>query len=57
MFGILVKYHVKFLISALLLVHVHGVVFPYALVFGVRRVHFTGLRVGDVTEMVSELMV
>ena len=38
----------KLLISAFILVHVHGAVFPF--VCGVGRIHFVGQRVGDVTE-------
>ena len=50
MFDIPIMHHVKLLISALIsFVYVHGVVCPYALVFGVCRVLFAGVRVGDVT--------
>ena len=48
MFGIPVMYPVKFLISALLLFHVHGAVFPA--ICGVRRILFAGRRAGDVTK-------
>ena len=48
MFSIPVMYHVKLLTSALLLVHVHGAVFPA--VCGVGRVLFIDMRVGDVSE-------